>query len=113
MYTDLIIHVHISIHAQIHPAAKLAFHPDLSVGILTIAQTGTRLNTIILISANQNLQNSLKVSPGINFSSTITLSFPFVMEFFPSKSSKMYLLKSLSDTTEFHILYLQGKFGIF
>jgi len=100
---DVIFPVQTSIHSQIHPAAKFAFQPDFSVGVLIIAATGTRLKTMTLISANQNSQKSLNASPGLSISSTIILSSHMVMECFPLMMSMRYLLKSLSLTVFFQI----------
>jgi hypothetical protein len=68
---DFILPVQISIQNPIPPCAKLAFHQELIVGILIMPATGTKLNTITLISASQYWQKSLKDSQAINFSSTI------------------------------------------
>gem|GEM_PF-1625432 len=100
---ELILHVHILIPKPNHPAAKLAFHLDLLVGTLIIAATGTRLKTMILMSANPYSQNSLNPSQDTNFSSIIILSVHRVIEYFPSRISIRYLLSCISLIISFPI----------
>jgi len=74
--------------------ARLALPPEFFVGTLIIVATGTRLNTITLISASPYSQKSLKSSPAISFSSIIILSHHSVIEYFPSRISNKRLLNS-------------------
>ncbi|MEI8253917.1 MAG: hypothetical protein WCG25_09555 [bacterium] len=100
---EFILHVHIFIPNPNHQAAKFALFFDLLVGTLIIAATGTRLKTIILISANPYSQNSLNPSHATSFSSTIILSLHRVIEYLPSSISIRYLLSCISVITSFHI----------
>jgi len=83
-----------SIQKPIHQAAMFAFHPLSGVGYLSIAIMGTKFIVISLISANPYSQKSLNSSDGSIFSSIKIISPHKVREYFQSKISIKYFLKS-------------------